>query len=213
MPALADPKHEFFARELATGKPVPAAYAAAGYRSSPAAASRLAKTVGARVEEIRAEATQTAADKLAITEERILKEYARIGFADIRKVVDWVGELVTEEDRPDGGSVLVVKNMISNHVRLKSAGGIDDDIAAAIAEVRHSNAGGLSVKLHPKLPALDALADHLGISKPRRAEHSDRNGGPIETPDLSPHEAGRRIAFALARARRPQKPDDSSEKP
>ncbi len=211
MPVLANPRHEFFAQELAAGKTMMAAYAAAGYRSSASAASRLAKDVAMRVEELRAETTQKAADEDAITQERILKEYARIAFADIRKVVNWVGELVTEEDRPDGGGVLVVKNMISNHVRLKSASEIDDDIAAAIAEVRHSNAGGLSVKLHPKLPALDALADHLGISKPQRVEHSGQSGGPIETLDLSLHEAGRRIAFALARTRRGKESDDPSQ--
>lgn len=211
MPVLANAKHEFFATELAAGKAVIAAYVAAGFEENEGAAARLAKKVQARVEEIRTEATRTAADRLAITEERILKEYARIGFADIRKVVSWVGELVTEEERPDGGDILIVKNMVSNHVRLKSASGIDDDIAAAIAEVRHSNAGGLSVKLHPKLPALDALADHLGISKPQRVEHSGQNGGPIETLDLSPYEAGRRVAFAIARVHRARDDDPESE--
>ena len=211
MPVLADPRHESFATELASGKEVMAAYAAAGFSANQSAASRLAKSVKARVEEIQAEARQTAAGRLAITEERILKEYARIGFADIRKVVDWVGELVTEEERPDGGDILVVKNMISNHVRLKSASGIDDDTAAAISEVRHSNAGGLSVKLHPKLQALDALADHLGISKPQRAEHPGRNDGPTDTFDLSPLEAGRRVAFTLAQAHRAMEADDRPE--
>lgn len=211
MPVLANPRHEFFAQELAAGKAMMDAYAAAGYRLSAAAAVKLAKDVAMRVEELRAETTQKAADEPAITQGRILKEYARIAFADIRKVVNWVGELVTEEDRPDGGDVLVVKNMISNHVRLKSASEIDDDIAAAIAEVRHSNSGGLSVKLHPKLPALDALADHLGISKPQRDQHSGENGDAIEMLDLSPHEAGRRIAFALARANRARESDDPSQ--
>jgi phage terminase small subunit len=211
LPVLANAKHEFFAQELAAGKAAAAAYAAAGFAANECAALRLAQKVNARVEELRAEATRSAADKLAITEERVLRELARIGFADIRKVVDWVGELVTEEDRPDGGDVLVVKNMISNHVRLKSASGIDDDIAAAIAEVRHSNAGGLTVKLHPKLPALDALADHLGISKPQRVEHSGQNGGPVETLDLSPHEAGRRVAFVLAQSRRTKDHESETE--
>jgi phage terminase small subunit len=201
LPVLANAQHEAFAKELAAGRAAPEAYAAAGYQPNQAAASWLAGRVKARVDEIRAEANQTAAERLAITQERILKEYARIGFADIRKIVDWVGELVTEEERPDGGNVLVVKNTVSNHVRLKSAGRIDDDIAAAIAEVRHSNAGGLTVKLHPKLPALDALAEHLGISKPARTEQAAANGGPSNTHDLTPLEAGRRIAFTLARAR------------
>jgi hypothetical protein len=33
-------------------------------------------------------------------------------------------------------------------------------------------------------------------------EHTGADGGPIQTVDLSPVQAGRRIAFALARAQR-----------
>jgi phage terminase small subunit len=154
---------------------------------------------------------RNAADCLAITAERVLKEYARIAFADIRKCVDWVGELVTEEEQPNGSDVLIIKHMVSNHVRLKSAAEIDDDIAAAIAEVRHSNAGGLSVKLYPKLTALDALADHLGIARPPRAEHPDQSENPNETLDPLSYEAARRIAFALERAQRSKETDDISD--
>src|SRR5688572_20598996 len=77
LPVLANARHEAFARELAAGNAAPEAFAAAGYQPNQAAALRLAGQVKARVDEIRAEANQTVAKRLAITQERILKEYAR----------------------------------------------------------------------------------------------------------------------------------------
>lgn len=63
MPALASGRHERFAQELAKGKSQEEAYAAAGYRPSRSAASRLASDVNicARVAEI--------ADRVAIRTE------------------------------------------------------------------------------------------------------------------------------------------------
>ena len=67
------------------------------------------------------------------------------------------------------------------------------------------------MKLYPKLAALDALADHLGIARPQRAEPADHDAGAEEAADISPHEAGRRIAFALRRAQRAKETDDTSD--
>lgn len=205
MPVLKNAKHELFAQELAKGKGITEAYVAAGYSDAPAAATRLAKKVNSRAEEIKSEATRRVVDKLAITEERIMAEYARLGFSDIRKAVDWFGDLTTVEDNSEGGDVLVIKNVFSNHVLLKSAKDIDDDTAAAIAEVKQSPTGGLSMKMHPKLPALDAMAEHLGIKKPQKLELTGKDGAPIEVVNLT--EAARRVAFMFQRAQR-SKPAD-----
>jgi len=69
------------------------------------------------------------ADKVGVTVERIVKELERIAFADIRNVVVWHGLLVTEEDNPDGGDVLVIKHIFSNHVFLKDSNEISEDVA------------------------------------------------------------------------------------
>lgn len=208
MPILRNTRHERFAQSVAAGASLIDAYRAAGYRVQTASASRLARKVAGRIEELKAEAARAALEKLDISEARVLREYARIAFADLRRAMEWFGELTTQEEHSADGGTLQVKHTISNHVRLISAAELDDDTAAAIAEVRYSNAGGLSLKLHSKLAALDALADYLAIAKRPRPRHADDDGLPEAPAEMSPRETARRIAFALARAAHDQPPAD-----
>lgn len=93
-----------------------------------------------------AEAIQAAQAKRAtrtqISQDRVLSELARIGFADLRKAVDWSGGTVT----------------------LKDSTAIDDDTALALSEVSQGP-NGIKIKLHDKIAALDKLARHLGMFK------------------------------------------------
>jgi hypothetical protein len=93
------------------------------------------------------------AARLGITVERVLLEYARIAFADIRRVVTW---------GPDG-------------VVLKPPDQLGDAEAAAICEiVPGPRSGTTRVKLYDKKAALDALARHLGMgaTAPQRREET-----------------------------------------
>jgi phage terminase small subunit len=80
------------------------------------------------------------AARLGITPERILQEYARIAFADLRRIADW---------GPEG---LVPKNPET----------LSEEDAAAISEMV-SGAAGYRIKLYDKKAALDAIARHLGM--------------------------------------------------
>jgi phage terminase small subunit len=51
--------------------------------------------------------------------------------------------------------------------------------------------------------SLELLGKHLGLF-PDKVEHTGKNGGPIETVDMTPVEAARRIAFALQRGAQAQ---------
>jgi phage terminase small subunit len=83
---------------------------------------------------------------LEVTQERVLKEYARIGFLDTRKLYDEEGQL-------------------------KSIHELDDDTAAAVAgiEIDEIKAGHAikaktkRVKLADKKGALDSMARHLSM--------------------------------------------------
>ncbi|MEW9613742.1 hypothetical protein AB3G45_07900 [Shinella sp. S4-D37] len=128
-------RHEKFAQALAKGKTADDAYAEAGFKPDRGNASRLQQkdNIRQRVAElleweqaVERKATEKAIDKLAITKERVLA--AKIGFADIRKAIKWQGTL---EDNPEGGDVLVIKNVVTNTVTLVSSDDIDDDTAAA----------------------------------------------------------------------------------
>lgn len=92
------------------------------------------------------------AARLGITAERVLEEYARIAFADLRHIVEW---------SKDGGLVVKAPNDLT------------DADAAAISEiVAGAAAGTYRVKLYDKKAALDAIARHLGMfpATPRRRE-------------------------------------------
>lgn len=123
----------------------------------------IAKAVDAAMK-IRAERTD-------ITADRVLKELAKIGFADIRKAIKWQGTLVTEEDQPDGGDTLVIKNVVTNNVTLISSDEIDDETAAAISEISQNANGGIKLKMHDKKAALVDIGRHLGMFTDK-VEHS-----------------------------------------
>lgn len=117
------------------------------------------------------------ADRTDITADRVLKELAKIGFADVRKAIKWQGSLVTEEDNPDGGDTLVIKNVVTNNVQLISSDDIDDDTAAAISEISQNSNGGIKLKLHDKRAALVDIGKHLGMFVDRVDQRTTHEAG------------------------------------
>ncbi len=57
------------------------------------------------------------------------------------------------------------------------------------------------IRLWDKNSALEKIGKHLGMF-PTKVEMSGKDGGPIETVELSPLEAARRLAFAWAKGLR-----------
>ena len=140
-----------------------------------------------------------------------MTELAKIGFADIRKAVEWHGSLIREQDQPDGGDVLVIKEIFSNHVRLVDSDQIDEDTAAAIAEVRQSPTGGLSIKLHDKRAALVDLGKHLGMFK-EHIEHSGSAQGVIVVIPANGREIGAAAGTADSVSDKPRRHRDIRRK-
>jgi phage terminase small subunit len=107
---------------------------------------------------------------------------AKIGFSDIRKIVKWQSAMVTEEDSPDGGEKLVVKNIVTNLVQIIGSDEVDDVTAACISEISQTDKGAVKVKLHDKRAALVDLGRHqLGsCSSPRNLPKSVE-GAPTHT--------------------------------
>lgn len=172
MPVLANPRHERFAQELAKGSTADEAYKLAGYAGNRGNATTLKhkQSIQSRVTEllelaatVDREATERAIEKLAISKERVLAELAKIAFADIRKAIKWNGYLVTEEDNPDGGDVLVIKTIVNNHVALVDSELLDDDTAGAVAQISQNATGGVTLKMHDKRGALVDIGKHLGM--------------------------------------------------
>lgn len=148
------PKQARFVAEYLIDLNAAAAARRAGY------SERTADRIGhenLRKPEIAAAVSEAQADRARrteITQDRVLQELARIGFADIRRVMEW--------DRES--------------VRFVPSAELGDDAALAIAEVSSEtktftgDAGTevtvkLRMKLCDKLGALEKLGKHLGMFK------------------------------------------------
>lgn len=145
------PKQARFVDEYLVDLNATQAYLRAGYAagSTPQAthanAARLLEND--RVATLVAERKAELARRLGITQEHVLREYARIAFADMRNYATW---------GPDG-------------VILKASDELTPDEAAAVAEVGETTSkdgGSLKFKLHDKLKALDKLAEYTEVVRP-----------------------------------------------
>lgn len=167
---LSDKEAEFVRHYLVENHGTKAALAA-GYAEASAhvTASRLLRK--AKIKAILDHVTAKAAKKLDITAERVLAEYARIGFADIRQAVSWKSDILTYAPDPDGKPASKEEGDVEDRgepiyvstVKLINSEELPAEVAAAIAEVSQNDKGGLKIKFHDKKGALDSLAKHLGI--------------------------------------------------
>jgi len=123
----------------------------AGYTSKRSEAVGYDLLTNADVQSAIESAQKERSARTGVTADRVVKELARIAFADPRKVMTW---------GPSG-------------VVLRDSGGLTDDEAAIVAEASQTvtEAGGsIKLKLCDKLAALDKLARHVGLYQ----EHEDR---------------------------------------
>lgn len=195
MPILTNPRHELFAQAIAKGKGNLEAYKACGYETADekqciANASRLkaVESVGRRIEELLGQAAKRA----LITPERVMLEYAKIGFADIRNAVKWSNQLrsrnmedAVETARASArGDAPVLggdeAEILESAVLLVPSAELDDDTAAAISEVKQTKEG-VAIKFHDKKGALDSLARTMGMFNDKHSlSFGGGDGGPLE---------------------------------
>jgi len=110
------------------------------------------------------EDVEARAARLGITPDRLLEEYRRIAFSDMRRIVGWNDKGVLTATPSDE---------------------LDEDDAPAIAEIVASASTGsvYRIKLHDKKPVLDALARHLGMLPPfKTGPHEDEELDQAEDP-------------------------------
>ena len=114
-----------------------------------------------------------------ITQDKVLAELAKIGFADIRRALNWGAEVIVVDDETG-------ETAVSNGVALVSSEKIDNDTAAAISEISQT-AQGIKIKLHDKRAALVDIGRHLGMFKDK-VELTGKDGGPIMQATVTPEE-------------------------
>lgn len=126
------------------------AYLRAGYRCKPGKvasnnAFRLLEMAG--IQAAIAEKRQAYQERLDISAERVLLEYARLAFFDLRKAAKWDKDGLTVFDSET----------------------LDTDTAAAIAEVSQTAGMSVRIKTHNKVEALRDLAKHLDLFRDKDA--------------------------------------------
>ncbi len=104
-----------------------------------------------------------------ITQDMVLREFAKIGFADIRRAVTWGSSVQVDSETGDA--------QFAAGISLRDSDDLDEDTAAAIAEVSQTKEG-FKFKMHDKKGALESIGRHLGMFKDK-VEHSGPNGAPL----------------------------------
>lgn len=195
------PKQRAFVREYLIDLNATQAAIRAGYSEDTARAIGAENLTKPDIASAIEAAMKSRAERTDITADRVLKELAKIGFADIRKAVKWQSAMITEEDNPDGGDIAVIKTVVTNTVQMVASDELDDETAAAIAEVSQNATGGVKIKLHDKRAALVDIGRHLGMFKDR-VEHTGKDGGPIEMREVSDLDRAKAMAFLASKAKR-----------
>lgn len=146
-------RRQRFADEYMVDLNATAAYRRSGFSGSAkvcqAAASRL--LADPKVAEYIAAKRVKMQDKLDITQERVLAEYAKLAFLDPRKFYDERGQLIPVPDLPAEVAAAMAGMEIS-----VSRSGMDADGNPEYEDVK-------KIKFIDKKGALDSLAKHLGM--------------------------------------------------
>lgn len=171
MAALDNAKWELFAQGLAKGISASEAYVQAGYKKNDGNASRLKgnEKVEARV----AELVEAGAAKAEVDVERTLRELARVGFSDLRNVFSGQGGILDPKDWDDDTAAAIS----SVEVVRRNSGEYDED-GNPIPEHVHK------IKVWDKVSALEKIGKHLRMFTDVH-EHTGKDGGPIQTEDVS----------------------------
>lgn len=151
-------RQKLFATEYLKDRNATQAAIRAGYspKTAQEQSSRLLSNVMVRA--FVDERAEKIAARIEVTAERIMAEYARIAFADIRRVVKWGADMRAIHDA-DGNII-----GYTSGVGVINSDEIDEDAAASISEIAETREG-VRIKLHSKVDALHKLGLELGMFK------------------------------------------------
>jgi len=160
------PKQEAFVREYLIDLNATQAAIRAGYSADTAGSQGhdLLKKPEIVASIANAQAKRSA--RTEITQDMVIRELAKIGFADMRKLLKWTGNQprMDLDAAEESGEVEI---SAANFIRLFDSDELDDEIVGAISEISQTRDGALKVKLHDKQAALVNIGKHLGMFKER----------------------------------------------
>lgn len=164
-------KQEMFCKEYVRESNATKAAILAGYSKDTAGVigcENLTKlNISARIKELRKEA----AERYSISFERILQEYSRLAFYDIRGLYDTNGQLKNIKDI-DYDNAAAITSLESDELTE-----YQEDLLVKIGKTR-------KVKLADKKAALDSLCKVLGFNAPEKSQISGEGGLPLFPPSV-----------------------------
>ncbi len=158
------PKQEKFAQGLFTGlsqrEAYRRAYSAEGMKDETIDRQACVLASNPKVAARVAELTEELKDRNMITVERILAEYSKIGFADIKDFLSFKTVKTVNRDLAalTGQSVTEYKTIVD----VKNSDEVDGSL---ISEVSINQRGTFTFKLHDKMAALEKMGKYLGMFK------------------------------------------------
>lgn len=152
---------------------------AAGFAAKSAGTwgAKLLKKAG--VQAILEKRMEELAEKAGVSAQRVIEEFARVAFSDVRKAVRWRSNVKTAAIDEETGKPITV---VTNEVTLLDSDKLDDAVAAAIHSISQGPKGDLKIRFHNKIAALTELGKHLGLFK---TDPTDSDGVTIEIRRLS----------------------------
>ena len=156
-----NPKQQRFVDEYLVDLNATQAAIRAGYSQKTAASQGERLLKKAEVQQALSRRMKAREQRTEVTQDRVVKELAKIAFGDPRNVMSW---------GPGG-------------VTLKASAELTDDEAALVSEVSETTTergGSLKLKTNDKLKALELLGRHLGMFRDK-VEVTGKDGGPIQT--------------------------------
>jgi phage terminase small subunit len=163
------PKQKKFADEYLIDLNATAAYKRAEYKvkSDNAAgvnANRLLRN--AKIQKYIQERMNQREKRTEITQDRVLKELAKIGFANIDDYlkIDAKEYVIGYEDDDDPDAEHIPIKHYAKYVDVFQTDSVDKDKLGAVSEIKQTKEG-ISIKLHDKVAALEKIGKHLGMFK------------------------------------------------
>jgi phage terminase small subunit len=159
------PKRDQFVKEYLVDLNATQAAIRAGY------SEKTAKSIGQQlltkldVQDEIAKAQSMREKRTEITQDKVLRELARIAFADPRNIFEWGADGVT----------------------LKDSTSLSDDDAATVSEVSQvvsESGGSIKAKMYDKQRALELIGKHLGMFVERK-ELTGADGSPLMVPPIT----------------------------
>lgn len=112
-----------------------------------------------------------------ITQDKVLEELAKIGFANAADYAKVVEKEYIEKVTDDDGNVIGQETKTYKAVEIEPTDRLDTDKQAAIAGIKEGR-NGIEVKLNDKVKALELIGRHLGMFT-EKVEHSGAIGSEV----------------------------------